>query len=68
MKINKWLRTVMISCATALTFGIGLGLQSQSTQVEAATPTYKVVSTTSMTKAPYHKKSSAGAIWNASHT
>ncbi|GAF36070.1 D-alanyl-D-alanine carboxypeptidase [Lentilactobacillus farraginis DSM 18382 = JCM 14108] len=68
MKINKWLRAVMISCATALTFGIGLGFQSQSSHVEAATTTYKMVSTTSMTKAPYHKKSSTGVVWNASHT
>lgn len=68
MKITKWLRATVIACATALTFGIGLGFVSQSASVDAAAVKYTTVSTSTMKKAPYHKKSTTGVIWNASHT
>ncbi|WP_057824238.1 D-alanyl-D-alanine carboxypeptidase family protein [Lentilactobacillus sunkii] len=64
MKFNKILRTVLVTCAAAITVGIGLG--SQTPTVSAST--YHTVSSTSIKKAPYHKKSSTGAVYNASHT
>lgn len=64
MKFNKILRTALVTCAAAVTMGIGLG--SQTPTVSAST--YHTVSSTSIKKAPYHKKSSTGAVYNASHT
>ncbi|MEE8825669.1 D-alanyl-D-alanine carboxypeptidase DacA precursor [Lentilactobacillus sunkii] len=64
MKFNKVLRTALVTCAAAITVGIGLG--SQTPTVSAST--YHTVSSTSIKKAPYHKKSSTGAVYNASHT
>lgn len=64
MKFNKILRTALVTCAAAITVGIGLG--SQTPTVSAST--YHTVSSTSIKKAPYHKKSSTGAVYNASHT
>ncbi|MGF2385692.1 D-alanyl-D-alanine carboxypeptidase family protein [Lentilactobacillus otakiensis] len=66
MKFTKFLQVAFVSCAAAITIGIGLG--NQPTTVKASASTYKTVSTASIKKAPYHKKSSAGAVYNASHT
>lgn len=66
MTISKFLRMAFVSCAAAITIGVGIG--NQSTDVKASASTYKTISTTSITKAPYHKKSSVGAVYNASHT
>lgn len=65
MKINRWLRTALITCAAVFSFGIGVSAQTASA---ATTPKYTTVSTTTIKKAPYHKKSAAGAIYNLSHT
>lgn len=64
MKFNKILRTALVTCVAAVTIGIGLG--SQTPTVSAST--YHTVSSTSIKKTPYHKKSSTGAVYNASHT
>ncbi|MGO3400111.1 MAG: D-alanyl-D-alanine carboxypeptidase family protein [Lentilactobacillus parabuchneri] len=66
MKLNQFLRTALVACAAVFT--IGVGLSTQAPTVSASSATYKTVATTSIKKAPYHKKSSAGAIYNASHT
>ncbi len=65
MKITKAFRTVLLTCAAAVTIGVGLGSQ---TPTVSASSSYKTVSKTSIKKTPYHKKSSAGAVYNASHT
>ncbi len=64
MRLKKLLSSALISGASVLTLGIGLNIATKP--AEAAT--YTTVSKTSMTKAPYHKKSTKGVIWNTSHT
>lgn len=56
----KW---AVLAFAFVLTLGVGL-----SFQVNAHAATYTTVSRTKMAKTAYHKKSTAGAIYNQTHS
>ena len=66
MKMNQFLRLALVTCATTIT--IGMGLWGQTPTVNASSSSYKTVSTTAIKKTPYHKSSTKGAVYNASHT
>lgn len=66
MKMNQFLRLALVTCATTIT--IGMGPRGQTPTVNASSSSYKTVSTTALKKTPYHKSSTKGAVYNASHT
>ncbi|PBQ24436.1 D-alanyl-D-alanine carboxypeptidase [Levilactobacillus brevis] len=65
MGLKKAKRAIM---AVALTVAIGSGVLVGTQATAQAATAYKTVSTKTLTKTAYHKKSTAGALYNQTHT